>query len=77
MQIKVLASTKVGYEMPKEEAINFSGKSAGICYMPDSLDTLFSEDEVKTERRAKGTLTSGHHSVFRTCDVQFGLGGNS
>lgn len=64
MQIRVLASTKVGYEMPREEAINFSGKSAGICYMPDSLDTLFSEDSVKTERRAKGTLASGHHSVF-------------
>ncbi len=64
MQIRILASTKVGYEMPKEEAINFSGKSAGICYMPDSLDTLFSEDEEKTQRRAKGTLISGHHSVF-------------
>lgn len=64
MQVKVLASTKVGYKMPKEEAINFSGKSAGICYMPDSLDTLFSEPKEKTERRAKGTLVSGHHSVF-------------
>lgn len=64
MQIKILASTKVGYKMPKEEAINFSGKSAGICYMPDSLDTLFSEPNDKTERRAKGTLASGHHSVF-------------
>ena len=64
MQIKVLASTKEGYEMTKEEAINFSGKSAGICYMPDSLDTLFSEPSEKTEKRAKGTLASGHHSVF-------------
>ena len=64
MQIKVLASTKVGYTMPKEEAINFSGKSAGICYMPDSMDTLFSEPTEKTEKRAKGTLDSGHHSVF-------------
>lgn len=64
MQIKVLASTKVGYTMPKEEAINFSGKSAGICYMPDSMDTLFSEPAEKTEKRAKGTLNSGHHSVF-------------
>ena len=64
MQIKVLASTKVGYTMPKEEAINFSGKSAGICYMPDSMDTLFSEPTEKTEKRAKGTLASGHHSVF-------------
>lgn len=64
MQIKVLASTKVGYKISKEEAINFSGKSAGICYMPDSLDTLFSEPNEKTERRANGTLASGHHSVF-------------
>ena len=64
MQIKVLASTKVGYTMPKEEAINFSGKSAGICYMPDSMDTLFSEPTEKTKKRAKGTLASGHHSVF-------------
>lgn len=64
MQINVLASTKVGYEMSKEEAMNFSGKSAGICYMPDSLDVLFSEDNEKTMKRANGTLKSGHHSVF-------------
>ena len=64
MKIKVIGSTKIGYKMPKEEAINFSGKSAGICYMPDSLETLFSEPIEKTEKRAKGTLASGHHSVF-------------
>lgn len=64
MQIRVLASTKVGHEMSREEAVNFSGKSAGICYMPDSLDTLFSENDEKTMKRAKGTLASGHHSVF-------------
>ena len=29
MKIKVIASTKVGYVLPKEEAIDFSGKSAG------------------------------------------------
>ena len=64
MEIKVIASTKVGYELSKEEAINFSGKSAGICYLPDTLDTLFNEPIEKTERRAKGNLISGHHSVF-------------
>lgn len=26
MKIKVIASTKVGYELPKEEAVDFSGK---------------------------------------------------
>lgn len=64
MKIKVIASTKVGYELPKEEAVNFSGKSAGICYLPDTLEKLFSESEEKTIKRANGTLKSGHHSVF-------------
>lgn len=64
MKIKVIASTKVGYEMPKEEALNFSGKSAGICYLPDTLETLFNEPEEKTAKRANMTLKSGHHSVF-------------
>lgn len=64
MKIKVIASTKVGYTLSKEEAIDFSGKSAGICYLPDTLETLFSEPSEKTQRRANGNLISGHHSVF-------------
>lgn len=64
MKIKIIGSTKVGYELPKQDAINFSGKSAGICYLPDTLDTLLSEPEEKTIKRANRTLQSGHHSVF-------------
>lgn len=64
MKIKVIASTKVGYEMSKEEALDFSGKSAGICYLPDTLEKLFEEPQEKTKNRANGTLKSGHHSVF-------------
>lgn len=64
MKIKVIASTKVGYKMPKEEAIDFSGKEAGICYLPDDLEKLFGEDKEKTLKRAQRTLKSGHHSVF-------------
>ena len=64
MKIKVIASTKVEYQMPKEEALNFSGKSAGICYLPDTMETLFNESEEKTMKRANMTLKSGHHSVF-------------
>lgn len=64
MKIKVIASTKVGYKMPKEEAIDFSGKEAGICYLPDDLKKLFGEDKEKTLKRAQRTLKSGHHSVF-------------
>jgi len=64
LNIKIIGSTKIGYELPKEEALDFSGKSAGICYLPDTLETLFSEDIEKTKRRYKMNLESGHHSVF-------------
>ena len=64
MNIRVLGSTCVGYTLPKEEALNFSGKSAGICYLADPIDKLLEEPIEKTERRANGTLKSGHHSVF-------------
>lgn len=64
MKIKVIASTKVGYFLPKEEAIDFSGKSAGICYLPDTVETLFAENPEKTQKRANGNIRSGHHSVF-------------
>lgn len=64
MKVKVIASTKVGYVLPKEEAMDFSGKSAGICYLPDTLETLFSESPEKTQRRVMGNIKSGHHSVF-------------
>lgn len=64
MKIEVIASTKVGHVLTKEEAVDFSGKSAGICYLPDTLATLFAETPEKTQRRATGNIKSGHHSVF-------------
>ena len=64
MKVEVIGSTKPKSKLSKEEAINFAGKSAGICYMPDDIETLFNENEEKTLKRAKGTLVSGHHSVF-------------
>ena len=45
MEIQVLGSTKPQYTIKKEEAILFSGRSAGICYMPDTIEVLFSEAE--------------------------------
>ena len=64
MKISILGSTKEKYILPKEEAILFSGKAAGICYMPDTLDVLFNEEKEKTLKRANRTLISGHHSVY-------------
>ena len=73
MEIKIIASTKVGYALPKNEALNFSGKSAGICYLPDSLETLFAEPIEKTEKRVKNNIASGHHSVFGHPTYNFSL----
>ena len=64
MNITILGSSKPQFKLSKEEAINFGEKSAGICYMPGDIETLFSEPEEKTLRRANMTLGSGHHSVF-------------
>lgn len=75
MKVKIIGSTKVGYELPKEDAMNLAGKSAGICYLPDTLDALFNEPEEKTMKRAKRTLESGHHSVFNHPHYNFALEG--
>lgn len=75
MKINIIASTKVGYELPKEEAVNFSGKSAGICYLPDTLDVLFNEPIEKTEKRANMNIQSGHHSVFGHATYNLSLEG--
>ncbi len=64
MKIKVIASTKVGYVLSKEDAVDFSGKSAGICYLPDTVETLFAELPERTQKRVNGNIKSGHHSVF-------------
>lgn len=71
MKTRVLASTKVGYELPIEEAIKFSGKEAGICYMPDTIDTILEEPEEKTMKRANGNMSSNHHSVFGHAHYNF------
>lgn len=60
MKIRVIGSTCKS----KGEAIKFCGRAAGICYMPHSFNELEHEKESKTLARARGTLTSGHHSVY-------------
>lgn len=64
MKVSILGSTHPGYTVPLEDALLFSGHAAGICYLPDTVETLFSENPEKTMRRVNGNLSSGHHSVF-------------
>ena len=66
MEIKVIASTSTKGEKfeNKEDFDVFSGKVAGICYMPSNFEALLSEPLEKTLRRANSTKQSGHHSVY-------------
>ena len=45
MKVSILGSTKEKNILSKEDAITFSGKAAGICYMPDTLEVLFNEEK--------------------------------
>ena len=64
MRIRVLASTKPDFVLEKEDALLYSGKSAGICYEKTTLDDLWCEPEDVSVKRAKGCIKRGHHSVF-------------
>jgi hypothetical protein len=64
MKLRVIGSTKPGYKLPIDEALEFGGKAAGICYMPDTFDVILNEDTEKTRKRMQRTLKSGHHSVY-------------
>lgn len=71
MKVNVLASSKSGYNLPLNNALISSGHYAGICYLPDSIETLKNEDPEKTLKRVSQTLSGGHHSVYD--HVQFTL----
>lgn len=64
MKITIIGAAKPGYVMSVEEALEFSGRAAGICYMKKDWEALCNEDHEVTMKRAKGTLKRKHHSVF-------------
>jgi len=68
MLIEIVASTKSGYKISKEEALLLGGKSAGICYLQGDKD-IFNEEREKTLKRIDLTLGNGHHSVFEHATV--------
>ena len=75
MKISVMASTKPGYQMPLEEALDFSGRSAGICYWKGDMETLFDQPEERVKKRVETNLKSGHHSVFAHATYNISLEG--
>ncbi len=64
MEIKVFAGTKLGHVPTKEEMDKIGGLTAGVCYLPDTMDKLFEEREEKTIKREAMIKTSGHKSPF-------------
>lgn len=71
MEIKVLASTKQGYQPDLREQEIFSGKMAGICYMKGDFEKINGEDIADTDKRIQRTLTGGHHSVYDHSKITF------
>ncbi len=64
MKISVVGSTKEGYLATKQELERLSGHAGGVCYMPDTFDSLLNEPEKRTFGRANFTKLNQHHSVF-------------
>lgn len=73
MEIKVWAGTKLGYEPTKEEMDKIGGLTAGVCYLPDTIDTLFKESQEKTKKREAMIKSSGHKSPFDHCTINLEL----
>lgn len=49
----------------------FSGKAAGICYMPDDYLSNNIHDEVKALSRSQFNAKSGHYSVYEHAHISF------
>ena len=48
----------------KNDAMNLSGKIAGVCYDKEGFNNLKNEPKEKTIKRINLTLNNGHHSVY-------------
>ena len=75
MRLTVIGSTQPSFTLPVQQALIFSGHEAGICYMPEDIETLLSESDDVAIRRANATLKSGHHSVMGHATYNFVLEG--
>lgn len=64
MKVSVIGSTKPGFELDVKSALDFGGKSAGICYLSNTFDDILKESEEKTQKRINQTLNNKHHSVY-------------
>ena len=64
MRIFIEASTKLDYQVPKQDLDLMAGRMAGVCYMKEDLLALRQESEANSLNRAQRTKRDKHHSVF-------------
>jgi hypothetical protein len=64
LKVEIIGSTKPGFILSKEEALEFGAHEAGICYMNQSFQDILQEEKTKTIAREKITLNNGHQSVY-------------
>jgi len=62
MKIKLLQSNVANGSL--EEAKKLAGKAAGVCYLEDTMDSIWAENEEKTSKRVQMLLKRKHHSPF-------------
>lgn len=73
IKAKVFASTELGHVAKKEEFDKIGGLTAGVCYLPDTMEKLFDEPTEKTQKRTGMIKGSGHHSPFDHASVTLEL----
>ena len=71
MKVSIHGSSHLGYNIPYDEILLYSGQAGGICYMPDDFESIVAGDPEKSIGRALGCADSGHHSVFQHCVKTF------
>ena len=75
MKISIIAQTKecepCSWSDMNKNAMEFAGKNAGICYMPDDYTSEGINDTEACLKRAKFNIKSGHYSVFEHYHITF------
>ena len=68
--IGITSETKGMSREQLDELKRFSGKNAGICYMDDDYFDSAVTDPDKADKRFRGTIKSGHHSISDHAKVE-------
>lgn len=63
-KVELIAVTQQAEKVNTEELFDFAGKVAGECYSENGWVDLKKEDKEVSLKRAKGSVSRGHHSIL-------------